>query len=286
MKNKNKLYIIIGILISLAFIIIIDFMFPIKESNKLTILLEKNSTLIDKLKNVEINYIADSEIDKYLVDERDKKTNEELNEEMDKKNNEDKEKKSDEKLTESEDNTIDKNSKNKEIKSFSKTQFEYNVNSDKIEIKKYNGIGHNIVVPKTIDGYEVSKVDISSFDPNKDTVFFPNTVNEIEGKIQYDNSNKTNFVITNVVILVTIVIFIISVLSLSNKNLEENFYNSILYILSFLYLVISFISCYKYRMIGILSNVFFVKIGITFLIYILLVISFRFYKNKLMNNER
>lgn len=269
MKNKNKLYVIIGVIIAVVFILVIDFMFPIKEINRLKVLLERDSVLNDKLKKVEISYIADSEKDNFLIEEKDKKTNEELTEEKSKN-----------------ENVEEIESYQNNIVNYPKTQFEYNIDNDKIEIIKYNGLSNNIIIPIAIDGYEVTKVNISSFNSNIKSIFIPNVVKEIDGEIKYNDNNKTNFIIANIAVLITAFVFCISILTLSSKNLEENFYNSTSYIFSYLYLIISLIFCYKYRMLGFLSNIFYVKMGITLLIYILLMISLRFYKNKLMNKEK
>ena len=82
------------------------------------------------------------------------------------------------------------------------------------------------------------------------------------------------------------VIYTIIIVTMSNKNLEENFYNSTTYIFSIIYLMISLFLCFKNRIFYVLPNYFYVVYSVLTILYILLAISLRFYKNKLLNKEK
>lgn len=256
MKNKKILFISIGIVITLACLLAINVLFPANQVNKKDILITRNSALNEYFKNDNLKIIPDSETSKYEIEERDKKTTEELNKDK------------------------DDNSK----KNYEKTNFMYNMNNEEIEIVGYKGNNKNIIIPTKIDGYNVTKINLSQFNDIK-SIFIPNTVNNIEGQFEYKNADKTNLIIINSIVILTFVIYTIVIGTLSNKNLEENFYNSSIYIFSILYLIISFVLCFNNRMIGVPLEPFYVIFGVVSLIYVLLVISMRFYKNKLLNNK-
>lgn len=256
MKNKKILFISIGIITTLACLLAINVLFPANQVIKKDILITRNSTLNDYFKDDNLIIIPDSELSRYEIEERDKKTTEELN----------KDKEDDSK------------------KNYEKTNFMYNMNNEEIEIVGYKGNSKNIIIPTKIDGYNVTKVNISQFNDIK-SIFIPNTVNNIEGQFEYKNADRSNLIIINFLVILAFAIYTIVIGTLSNKNLEENFYNSSIYIFSILYLIISFILCFNNRMIGVSLKPFYVTFGIVSLIYVLLIISMRFYKNKLLNNK-
>ena len=239
MKNKRLLFITIGLFMTIVCLLAINVLFPASKINKKEILLTRNSTLNEYFKNENIRIIPDSELNFYEIEERDIKTTDELNEDKEAKRN------------------------------YEKTYFMYNINNQEIEIVGYKGNNPNLIIPSKIDGYNVTKVDLSKFNYIK-SIFIPNTVTDIEGNFEYKNPDELSLIIV----------------TMSNKNLEENFYNSTTYIFSIIYLMISLFLCFKNRIFYVLPNYFYVVYSVLTILYILLAISLRFYKNKLLNKEK
>ena len=161
----------------------------------------------------------------------------------------------------------------------------YNINNQEIEIVGYKGNNPNLIIPSKIDGYNVTKVDLSKFNYIK-SIFIPNTVTDIEGNFEYKNPDELSLIIVNALAIISFVIYTIIIVTMSNKNLEENFYNSTTYIFSIIYLMISLFLCFKNRIFYVLPNYFYVVYSVLTILYILLAISLRFYKNKLLNKEK
>lgn len=257
MKNKKVLFIIIGLFITIACILAINVLFPATKTNKINVLLSKSSNLSSYFKNDNIVVVPDSELNSYEIEEIDKKTTEELNDNNDKKSE----------------------------KNYEKTKYMYNINNEEIEIVGYKGSNLNLIIPSKIDGIAVTKLNLSNLN-NINSIFIPDSVKNIEGNFIYDNLNKNNLISINIIVIISFVIYIIAIGTLSNKNLEENFYNSTTYIFSIIYITISSILCFNNRIINLSLTPFYVSYGILTLIYILIIISLRFYKNRLMNGER
>ena len=217
--------------------------------------MDRTSSLNEQLKDVNIIKIPDSEQERYIVEEKDNKTNEELNEGKE------------------------------EEKNYNKTQFSYNKDDDEIEIIGYKGNAKDIIIPAKIDNYEVTKVNLSGISKNIDSVYIPNCVKEIEGKIEPIYSNKNNLIIVNVIAILALIVYVISIATLSNKNLEENFYNSTTYIFSVIYLLVASASCFLYMKYNFIHNIFFILIAGITAIYLLLIYSLRLYKEKLKKNK-
>ena len=257
MKNKRLLFITIGLFMTIACLLTINVLFPADKVNKKEVLLTRTSTLKDYFKNDIIRIIPDSELNSYEIEERDKKTTDELN-----------------------------NDKAEESKrNYKKTYFMYNMNNEEIEIVGYKGNNRDIIIPTKIDGYSVVKINISGLN-NIKSIFIPDTVNIIEGHFEYENADKSNLIIINIIAIIAFVIYTIVIGTLSNKNLEENFYNSTTYIFSIIYLIVSLILCFNNKIVNISLKTFYVTYGIVSLIYVLLMISMRFYKSKLLNNNK
>ena len=255
MKNKRLLFITIGLFMTIVCLLAINVLFPASKINKKEILLTRNSTLNEYFKNENIRIIPDSELNFYEREERDIKTTDELNEDKEAKRN------------------------------YEKTYFMYNINNQEIEIVGYKGNNPNLIIPSKIDGYNVTKVDLSKFNYIK-SIFIPNTVTDIEGNFEYKNPDELSLIIVNALAIISFVIYTIIIVTMSNKNLEENFYNSTTYIFSIIYLMISLFLCFKNRIFYVLPNYFYVVYSVLTILYILLAISLRFYKNKLLNKEK
>lgn len=163
-----------------------------------------------------------------------------------------------------------------------KTQFEYNINDDKIEIVKYKGSARDVIIPEKIDEYTVNSISLDSF-RRIDKIFIPSTIENISGN--FNSFFDYNYVYTMVVIGISILLYSIVILTLSNKNLEENFYNSTTYIFSIIYLFVSLgIACFV-RINFLMLKLPYIIYGILTVTYILLMILLRFYKDKLLNDK-
>lgn len=109
--------------------------------------------------------------------------------------------------------------------------FTYNIVDNKIQIESYTGNDKFVIIPTTINGYEVSSV---SFDLNNiDKVYIPSTVTNIEFSV---NSIDTLFVIISIL---SLLIYLI-VLLISGKTINS----TSIYVVSSLYLISSVILPY------------------------------------------
>lgn len=254
MKNKKLLYISIGLLIAIVGIVIILCAFPMNVKN-ISIYTERDSFASTYFDKKIVNVIADSELPEYKVEF----------------GNED--------------------------------EFEYNINDESIEIIKYIGNNSNVIIPEklkitvkenlesnvenenvteeveNVKEYNVTSINLEEFNTNIDFLFIPKNVEEIKGNI---NEYKDTIFIKDITCaIVSIIIYVVIILSTSNKNLEENFYNSLIFIFSMIYLLYSIVNFYLMRAIGI-SLVTYV---IVTLVYIIMIILLRFYVDRLLKND-
>lgn len=253
MKNKRLIFVIIGLFITLACLLAMNVLFPAAKVEKVKVLLTRDSTLNSYFANDDLRIIADSERAPYEIEEKDIKTDDELNKDREEK------------------------------KTYTKTDFVYNIDNNELEIVKYKGNSLNLIIPMKIDGYTVVKVNLTELQ-DVESIFIPNTVTTIVGEFAHDIVDK-NLAMANMLVIIAFVIYTIVIVTLSNKNLEENFYNSTTYIFSIVYLILSLALCLGSRMIGVSLRIFYVTYDVIVLIYILLVILMRFYKNRLLNNK-
>lgn len=268
MKNKKLLYIVIGLLISVVGVVMTVVMFPMNVKN-IIINTERDSFASTYFDEKEVNIIADSELSKYKVE-------------------------------------ID-----------NKADFEYNIDEEKIEIVKYVGKDSNVVIPEkfeitvkeevskdianttdtttenvvsnevvndvveekdVVKEYVVTCVNLEKFETDIDSIFIPKTVEEIKGSFNIDNDKS--FVKDIVIVVIAVVIYVAVILTTSNKNLEENFYNSLIFIFSIIYLLYSVINFYLMRAIGLNVGIF----VLVTMVYAILIIILKFYIDRLLNN--
>ena len=163
------------------------------------------------------------------------------------------------------------------------TQFEYNIDGDKIEIVKYTGYDRFVIIPEKIDDYTVNAISLNTFKLNVDEIFIPSTVEKISGDFKEFHNN--NYVYALAVIGVSFLLYSISILTLSNKNLEENFYNSTTYIFSMIYLMVSLGLACQIRINFMMIKRPFIIYGVLTAIYVLLMMLLRFYKDKSLNDK-
>lgn len=253
MKNKKLLYILIGLLFAIVGIVIIVCAFPMNVKN-ITIHTERDSFASTYFDEKIVNIIADSELPEYKVEFG------------------------------------------------NKDEFEYNINDESIEIIKYVGNDSNVIIPEkfeitvkektesnveneivtedveNVKEYNVTAINLEEFNTNIDSLFIPKNVDEIKGNIKTDKD--TSFIQSITSVIISTIIYVIVIIITSNKNLEENFYNSLIFIFSMIYLLYSIVNFYLMRAIGI-SLVTFV---IVTLVYVIIIVLLRFYTNRLLNN--
>ncbi len=112
--------------------------------------------------------------------------------------------------------------------------FEYNI-GDSIEIVKYTGLSRDIVIPETINGYEVTSVHLT-VDKDLNSIYLPKTVNSIS----LDYSEKIYspiFFFTIVMCGIALLLFIGVVIYVSLKDAQDIFYQMPVMIISYLYLI-------------------------------------------------
>lgn len=150
--------------------------------------------------------------------------------------------------------------------------FEYNIDKT-IEITDYISSDKNIIIPETINGYEVTKISLDSTKIDMNSIYIPSTVEELN--IIIDNQNKTNLIWSIIINIITFAIFTIIVLVNSSKNKEESFLNTAVYIVSIIYLLIQYIC-----MIGNTQPIESIvkSSGIRLIIYLIIVLPLIFVK--------
>ena len=268
MKNKKVLYIVIGLLIAIVGVTMTIVMFPMNVKN-ITINTERDSFASTYFDENIVNVIADSELSNYKV----------------------------------------------EIGN--KDDFEYNINEEKVEIVKYVGNSSNVIIPEKIEvtvkeeaskdvtnttntttenivtnevvenaveekevvkEYTVACVNLEKFENDIDSIFIPKTVEEIKGEFDIDNDKL--FIQAILTVVFASVIYVVVILTTSNKNLEENFYNSLIFIFSIIYLLYSVVNFYLMRAIGLNVGIF----VLVTMFYAILIIVLKFYVDRLLNN--
>ncbi len=112
--------------------------------------------------------------------------------------------------------------------------FEYNF-GDTIEIVKYKGTEKNLVIPETINGYEVTAVNLKLEDDIQ-SIYLPETVKEI-----HLNSKQTSYSNTFWLIIVmdvlALILFLGMMMKSSSKDKKDVFYEAPFILVSFLYLI-------------------------------------------------
>ena len=154
--------------------------------------------------------------------------------------------------------------------------FEYNIDKT-IEITNYTSTDKNIIIPETINGYDVTKISLDSTKIDMDSIYIPNTVEEIN--IIIDNQNKMNLIWSIIINIITFVIFTTIVLVNSSRNKEESFLNTSVYIVSVIYLLIQYIYIFGANTQPLESII--KSSGIRLIIYLIIVLPLIFVKKSI-----
>ena len=116
----------------------------------------------------------------------------------------------------------------------SATNFSYEYKGDGVELINYYGNEEMTIVPTKINGYPVT---IISFDKGPILkIFIPNTVNNISENFSSTLFNRI-FISMIAALGISLLLFLINVITNSNKSLEDASKNTILYIVSVLFLL-------------------------------------------------
>lgn len=112
--------------------------------------------------------------------------------------------------------------------------FEYNI-GDSIEIVKYTGSSLDIVIPETINGYEVTKVHLT-VEKDLNSIYLPKTVTNVS--LQYaEKVYPSTFWFTVVMTFISLLLFIGVMISASLKDKKDIFYQAPVMMISYLYLI-------------------------------------------------
>ncbi len=112
--------------------------------------------------------------------------------------------------------------------------FEYNI-GDSIEIVKYTGSSLDIVIPETINGYEVTEVHLT-VEKDLNSIYLPKTVTNMS--LQYaEKVYPSTFWFTVVMTFISLLLFIGVMISASLKDKKDIFYQAPVMTISYLYLI-------------------------------------------------
>ncbi len=112
--------------------------------------------------------------------------------------------------------------------------FEYNI-GDSIEIVKYTGSSLDIVIPETINGYEVTEVHLT-VEKDLNSIYLPKTVTNMS--LQYaEKVYPSTFWFTVVMTFISLLLFIGVMISASLKDKKDIFYQAPIMMISYLYLI-------------------------------------------------
>lgn len=113
--------------------------------------------------------------------------------------------------------------------------FSYNLKNNEIEVTRSTNI-----IPSIVNGYNVTKLNIDL--SGEENVYIPNTVTSINIK----NINKTLLYIS-IGMIISYIIYLIMILTNSNKNINEVTKNVSLYIVSLIYMIVMGFISYNYN---------------------------------------
>ena len=112
--------------------------------------------------------------------------------------------------------------------------FEYNI-GDSIEIVKYTGSSLDIVIPETINGYEVTEVHLT-VEKDLNSIYLPKTVTNMS--LQYaEKVYPSTFWFTVVMTFISLLLFIGVMMYVSLKDKKDIFYQAPIMMISYLYLI-------------------------------------------------
>lgn len=165
-----------------------------------------------------------------------------------------------------------------EVVNFNNTtnMFGYNLNNNKIELKNYLGNDSIVIIPTRINGYEVTKI---SFDSTIITnIYIPNTVESISNGFLSAFLFKY-FLTIFVCMTIAFVSYLVIVFTNKNRNLNDSSKNTIIYIVSILYLLILSYLAIKLASFDLLNKVFILCFILITLFYILISILLKIEKS-------
>lgn len=115
--------------------------------------------------------------------------------------------------------------------------YEFNIENDKVILEKYNGNSSNIVIPEKYNGREVTNINFNIDTLDFETIYIPKNINMI------NITNQFNFdiIIALVLNVIAVIIFIILISKINNKNLTEAFNNTKRLSLTIFSLIISLV---------------------------------------------
>ena len=166
---------------------------------------------------------------------------------------------------------------------FTDTDFEYNV-GEEIEIVKYKGTDKDLYVPESIDGYKVTSL-VLEINDEIENIYIPSNVEKIDLKFTNSTYDTTFFVIIGFDVL-AIILFIISNLLTSHKNLTEEFNNTPRTIINYLYLLVvygySILAYYNYYE----TKEIIITLTVVSVIYVVLALALGQAKKKIENYDK
>lgn len=166
---------------------------------------------------------------------------------------------------------------------YKRLEYDYNYVNNKIEITGYNGFAKNIIIPTTINGYEVNKINMTLH--NVDSMYLPNTVNDI--KLKFTN-NPYDMIFYFCLISDTIALIIVLIFNnlVKNKTNEDYFNNVPLKLWSVSYISFIFIYTFLTKLNNYdFKNSLIVILIITF-IYIIISLSLVFSKKQIKDYDK
>ena len=150
-------------------------------------------------------------------------------------------------------------------------EFTYNIERGKLTITNYIGEDNLVIIPETINGYEVNSL---KFDGTGIVgMYIPNTVKSISGDITSSLVNKY-FVTTSTIVIISFAVFALCNIFIRNDKLVDLVYRMPKYIASIIYLLVISYFMHSMRVNPIDYNKYIIASIIATLIYILLAIVF------------
>ena len=145
-----------------------------------------------------------------------------------------------------------------------KLEFTYNIiNNNEIELTNYLGESESIIIPKSINGYKVTKI---SFDGTGITsIFISESVNDIGGNITSKLFNKC-LIISTIMITYSLVIYCILIILTKTYALVDKVY---IYSVSIIYLIVINYILYLLRINPFESLIYFIYTLIISSIYVI-----------------
>ena len=149
---------------------------------------------------------------------------------------------------------------------------EYNIIDNKAEVVKSFNIDGATIIPKTINGYEVNKINIDTENIKK--VYIPDSVSVINMK-----NVSNSFIYTIIGLVIAYVLYLITVLNVSTKDLNNMTKNTIIYIISIIYILFVGYLSINY------NSSYYIVLIISSLCYIFLSLVLKIYKKQNIGYE-